>query len=637
MPQDRQWPESHNEQTDVLPAVQARPGQGYAHQGHAHNATEATQNFSADSLATQQFHPAHPGATERIAATPGPDGQEPAARNRFRKPAIIAGAVFGVLALVYGIDLLVTQGSVPRGVTVTGVEVGGMSQHDAEEKLRAEIEPRLTEPVRYVAGAVEDSFDPKAAGLGLDWSATLEQAGDQPLNPITRITSFFTTREVGVVTQAEPNQLDNAIAELRGTIDREPVEGNVTFEGATPVPVEPKQGQELDAEGAKAAIIGQWASGGPVTLPVRETPVQVTAEAVRTALEQIAKPAVSGPVIVHGEGKDGTLEPEEIAAGLSFKAEKDTLKPQLDRKKIIAGVQPELASTEQEGKDAEIVFEGGEPTVVPSQEGNVIKWDKTLKPLLDVLKKTEGRELDAVYEKKPAKVTTEEANKLGINEVISEFTTGGFAPDSGVNIRVVAEEVDGAIVKPGETFSLNGHTGPRGTAQGYVPAGIIENGQPGEAVGGGISQFATTLYNASYFAGMTDAGHREHSYYISRYPMGREATVFQNPDGSSVIDLKFTNNTPTGVAIQTIWTPSSITVRLWGTKHYEVESVTGERTNIVPPGTTEGPKENCHPSGGAEGFTVTDTRIIRDADSGEVVRREPRTVVYNPRDKVVCK
>ncbi|WP_345045874.1 winged helix-turn-helix transcriptional regulator, partial [Georgenia daeguensis] len=87
-------------------------------------------------------------------------------------------------------------------------------------------------------------------------------------------------------------------------------------------------------------------------------------------------------------------------------------------------------------------------------------------------------------------------------------------------------------------------------------------------VGGGISQFATTLYNASYFSGMKDAGHKEHSYYISRYPAGREATVFQNHDGSSVIDLKFTNDAPTGVVIQTIWTPSSITVRMWGTKRY---------------------------------------------------------------------
>ncbi|MFD2395653.1 VanW family protein [Prauserella oleivorans] len=188
----------------------------------------------------------------------------------------------------------------------------------------------------------------------------------------------------------------------------------------------------------------------------------------------------------------------------------------------------------------------------------------------------------------------------------------------------------------GETFSLNGFTGPRGLDQGYVYAGIIENGQPGRAVGGGISQFATTLYNAAYFAAMKDTEHKEHSYYISRYPEGREATVYQNPDGSSVIDLKFTNDAPTGVVIQTIWTPSDITVKLWGTKRYEVESVNGGRFAYTSPSVTVEPIETCSPTSGASGFSTTDTRIIRDLTTGEVVRREKRTVVYNPQPAVVC-
>src|SRR5690606_40005949 len=95
---------------------------------------------------------------------------------------------------------------------------------------------------------------------------------------------------------------------------------------------------------------------------------------------------------------------------------------------------------------------------------------------------------------------------------------------------------------------------------------------------GGISQFATTLYNAAYFAGLKNAGHKEHSYYISRYPVAREATVFQAPGGGG-IDMAFTNDSKTGVAIQTSWTPNSITVKIWGTKRYRVESKTGPKTD----------------------------------------------------------
>jgi vancomycin resistance protein YoaR len=205
-----------------------------------------------------------------------------------------------------------------------------------------------------------------------------------------------------------------------------------------------------------------------------------------------------------------------------------------------------------------------------------------------------------------------------------------------VNIRVVAEEVHGAIVKPGETFSLNGYTGPRGRPQGYVEAGVIEDGVPSRAVGGGISQFATTLYNAAYFAAMTDVEHKEHSYYISRYPAAREATVFQNPDGSSVIDLKFRNETPNAVVIQTAWTPESITIRLWGTKSVTVESITGARTGYTsPPTQNKAPGERCSPSRGSSGFTTSDTRVIRDL-SGKELSRKTRTVIYNPQPRVVC-
>lgn len=165
---------------------------------------------------------------------------------------------------------------------------------------------------------------------------------------------------------------------------------------------------------------------------------------------------------------------------------------------------------------------------------------------------------------------------------------------------------------------------------------MIENGAPAREVGGGISQFATTLYNASYFSGMKDAGHKEHSYYISRYPAAREATVFQNPNGASVIDIKFTNDSPTGIAIQTIWTPSSITVKLWGTKRYTVESIPGSRSNPTDPQAKPGPAENCHASNGAPGFTTTDTRVLKDASSGREVSRSTRTVRYNPQPKITC-
>ncbi|HJQ47352.1 MAG TPA: VanW family protein [Amycolatopsis sp.] len=553
-----------------------------------------------------------------------------------KRAGIVAAAVLGVFTAAYAIDLLVSQGAVPRGVTVAGVDVGGLKRAEAERRLRSELEPRLVKPVAVQAGDVPATIEPARAGLSLDWASTLDQAGEQPLNPFTRIGSFFTDREVGVVTGADRPQLVNTLANLTSRTDRDPVEGTIRFEGATPIAVDPKPGQHLDVEHAADAVVAGWASGRVVDLPVAGTPVTVSAENVRKALHELAQPAVSAPVTIRGEGADATVAPAAIAAALHFEPDNGTLAMKVDDNKIIEAAGPQLKSTEKQGKDAQIVFTGGRPTVEESVDGKGVDWNPTLEPLPTLLTGTGRRELVAKYVDTPAKVTTDQANGLGISEVIGEFTTGGFAGDSGVNIRTVAQKVDGAIVQPGETFSLNGFTGPRGAPQGYVEAGVIENGAPAREVGGGISQFATTLYNASYFAGMKDAGHREHSYYISRYPAAREATVFQNPDGSSVIDLKFTNDTPTGVAIQTIWTPSSITVKLWGTKRYTVESIPGQRTNPTDPPTKPGLAQNCHASNGAPGFTTTDTRVLRDASSGAEVRRETRTVHYNPQPKITC-
>ncbi|TQM82090.1 vancomycin resistance protein YoaR [Saccharothrix saharensis] len=585
-----------------------------------------------------------PPGPEPQATVHGPvmvDGDEAAdeadaRRKRLRKGGLIAAAVLGVLVVLYGLDLVISGGDVPRGVTVAGVDVGGLSRPDAEQKLRDEIGPRLAAPVKARAGDVETAVDPKAAGLELDWTATLDRAGSQPLSPVTRITSFFTSREVGFATAGDPGKLTAALEALRAETDHDPAEGTIRFEGATPVAVDPKQGQKLDVPGATDKLLADWADGGTVELPVATTPVKTTKEGVAKALEEVAKPATAAPLIIQGEGKDATLTPEQLATVLVFEpADDGSLTAKVDNGKVVEHAGPQLKDTEKEGKDAQIVFEGGRPVVKESVDGLGIDWDKSLATALEVLKRDNERAIKAEYKHTPAKVTTEQANKMGIKEVIGEFQTGGFVAASGTNIRVVAEKVNGAIVKPGETFSLNGYTGPRGTAQGYVEAGIIENGVPGKAVGGGISQFATTLYNAAYHAGMKDAGHKEHSYWISRYPKGREATVFMDGAGNSLIDIKFTNPDETGVAIQTIWTPSSIKIVLWGTKNYDVTGSTSAEFNHTQPQERKVDKPDCQASAGSPGFSVTDTRTITDRRTGQS-RQESRTVRYDPQYKIVC-
>ncbi|WP_141280326.1 VanW family protein [Pseudonocardia hydrocarbonoxydans] len=584
--------------------------------------------------------PADP-PTERIPVAAGAGappnrsaGGEPPKAGRSRRPLLIGAAVVALLAILYVGDLLLSSGSVPRGVTVAGVAVGGMSLVDAEQELRTEIEPRTTVPVEVTAGEVSTQIDPTTAGLAVDWAGTLDRAGEQPLNPITRITSFFTTRELGVATTVDRAAVDGALGELGPIVDKLPTEGTVRFEGVTPIAVDPVPGQQLDQPAAVEVLARDWASGRPVALPLIVLPALTTPEDVAAAIEEVAGPAVSAPVTVVGENDtEGVLEPAVIAEALTFEpGEAGGLEPVLNPTVITDALDDQLAGSEREAVDASLDFSTNPATVVPSQDGRGVDYDATLDDLLAVLTGTGPREITAVYDDQPAEVTTAELESLGSAGVISEFETGGFAADSGQNIRRAAELINGMVVAPGETFSLDAATGPRTAANGYVEAGIIDNGQPARGIAGGVSQVSTTLFNAAYFAGLTDIEHRAHSFYISRYPPGREATI---ADGA--IDMRFRNDTPTAVLIQTVWTPSSVTVRLLGTKYYEVESLTGPRTDPTSPNTVNVPAgEQCNPSQGAPGFTITDTRRLTDVRTGEVRTDPTRTTRYNPSPRVVC-
>ena len=611
-----------------------------------------------DAAATVSMAPvAGPEASAGDAGTGGGTG----GRRTRRRLLIGGGALVGLLALLYVVDLLVSATDVPRGVTVAGVEIGGMNRLAAEDVLRGQLDPRVTRPVTLVAGsgpgAATTAIDPRSAGLDLDVDATIDEAGEQPLNPVTRLASFFADRDVAPVSKGNAVAVGQAIDRARPRLDRPSVEGTIRFEDGRAVPVPSAPGQVVDAAAAPAVVLEHWLDPAPVAVPVTAQPVSVTPQGLDAAMRDVAVPAVAAPAYVIGTGRNATLSPTEIGSFLRFDPDgAGGLRPRVDVPAAQAVVEKDLASTEAEPKDASFAFTGAAATVVPAVVGRQIDYQKTVAGLVDALARpggaapptytppppppggtpappppATGRAVNAVYTTTPPKVTTEALQAIGPATVIGEFQTNGFAADSGQNIKRVAEQVDGATVKPGETFSLNGFTGPREAAQGYVEAGIIEDGVPDRGIGGGISQFSTTLYNATYFAGLDEVEHKEHSYYISRYPAGREATVF---DG--VIDLKFRNDGPTPILIRTLWTPSSIKVQILGQKRYDVTSQTGPRTAPVPAGVrnlADNPK--CKPSKGVDGFTITDTRVLKDVKTGQT-RSEPRTVRYNPEPQITC-
>ncbi|MBB3049781.1 vancomycin resistance protein YoaR [Prauserella isguenensis] len=554
---------------------------------------------------------------------------------------IFGGTVVGLL-FVYMVDLVTSLGDVPRGVTVAGVEVGGLSRAEAEEKLRTELGPQLTDPLPVHAGDVTTRLDPADAGLGLDWAGTVERAGNQPIDPLSRLTSLFTTREIGVVSSTDDGKLRQAITGIAGDeINHEVREGDVGFrtvsgDGAVePFPIMPRQGQRLaDVDSAMKQVKADWLADQGVTLDVDVTPAKTTDEAVRQALRQ-TKPLVSGPVTVRADRTTATLTPKDISAAMKHSpAEGGALQLTLDRADLQDVLAPRLSDTERSASNAELVFVGSRPSVEPSEEGRRIDWQETFAPFITVAGKQQGRTLDVVYQTQAPDVSTEELRKLGVKEVVGEFTTGGLSGATAQNVSAMAEAVTGSVVRPGDTFSLEEATGPRTSSKGYVEAPLYTDGTGPRVIGGGVSQLTSTLYNAAYEAGLKDAGHTAHPTYVDRYPAGRDA-VSQLPDGSTV-DMSLTNNLDSGVAVQAWTSGDSVTVRLWGTKQYRVSGSTSERTDVTSPPVQRERGPGCEESAGAEGFTVTDTRVVKALRGDRVVDRQSTTVTYRPVPRVVC-
>lgn len=556
-----------------------------------------------------------------------------------RRVARIALAVILVLLLALSVDFVATQGHSARGATVAGLAVGNADRDEVAAEIDR-LRPTVAAPVHLRTTSGSATFAADELGLTFDPAATIEAVMRQPRNPWTRLLGLLGRNvDVAAAVSVDDAKFNAALDAKRAVLEKAAVEGGVHF-APTPqgdvVPVAdlPSAGLRINRAAAKAAVIDRWLGGNMIDLPMESFAPKVSAVTVRRTVGDAAKLYVSQPVQLVGRGAAATLTPAQLGGASTFGPDgRGGLKPVVDAAKLVTLAGTTLTPTETRPVSATFAVGSGRPRVVPSRAGQAVDWKATAEQVGRAALDRSVRRADVAYlHRKPA-LDTESARALGVKELVSDFTTGGFSSASGENIRLVAEKVDGAIVLPGRKFSLNGFTGPRGAAQGYVDSTIIDHGRAAKAVGGGISQFATTLYNAAYFAGLDDVDHTEHAYYIARYPEAREATVFEG-----AIDLVFRNNTASGIYIETEWTPSSVSVRFWSTKTVDVQSITGDRYAYTdPPKLVVAKGDQCLASAGHRGFTTSNTRIVTDAITKAERSRHTRTVRYAPEPNVVCK
>jgi vancomycin resistance protein YoaR len=507
--------------------------------------------------------------------------------------------------IVFAVDRATNSGEVLGKVSAADVDVGGLGRNDALAQI-LELEQRLAAtPIEVRVADRAFTLTPAEIGFNLDEEAILDSAlahgregsiTDQFRWWIGHFGDEDTTLDLPY--SYDEVQLNRIIArwEIEG-IDEPPYPGDVQVVEGDVVIEEPRPGTGIEREPAAALIGGALADHRrePIELPTRflDPPYTVgDLDEVAAAAESL----LAGPLtLLDTETYLATrvIVPESVLAR-SLRIERDDLAspPRFgfvwENQPIaayVAGIGDRLAT---ESIDAELIIEDDD-TVTVTQSAPVYEPD--LEALATAVRTAAGS-TDRTgtlpfREGAPPDVSTEDIEALGITGKISEFTTYHNCCESRVtNIQLIADAAHGAMVMPGETWSLNEHVGQRTTEKGYVPAGAIIRGvlyccDDPINIGGGTSQFATTIYNALFFAGLEDVEHQPHSIYFSRYPEGREATL-----GWPKPDVVFRNNLESAVLIRTEHTDTSITVKVFGDNGgIQVEAGLSDRYNFTGPRT----------------------------------------------------
>jgi len=537
-----------------------------------------------------------------------------------------------VLAAAVGAIALLERDTLPRGTTIAGIDVGGLTEEQATVAVERAASARKALPIRLVGpdGALASTSGRELLATPLAEEAVVEADDEGSLERVLARVGLRKGRQVklgyrlGPVAAAKlANRLDDRFGEAWRDARVDVAEGSIRVVDARP-------GTGVDRKALRRSL---------QTLPSRVElrivavrPAVSTAEADRAArrIERF----VGIPRRVRFRGATATLTPARLRSLVRTEAEDGSLAVTLDPRGLGASLRVRLGRFEVAPRDATFAVGAAGVRVVPSRPGKTLDVIRIGRSLVSDLESTTHL---ARFVSMPPALTTEEAEKLDIRERVSEFTTYYSCCQPRVtNIQRAAQILDGTVVEPGESFSLNDALGKRTVEKGFVSAPQIFDGRLEDAVGGGISQVATTLYNAAFFAGVKLVAHRAHQFYISRYPMGREATVsWGGPE------LIFRNDWPAAILVKVVATDSSITIRFYSRKlGRRVETTTGEPYDLRPPETIRTLNSALPPgtsstvqSAGESGFTVQYTRKVF---RGSKLRRNERyTVHYDAQNAIV--
>ena len=502
-----------------------------------------------------------------------------------------------VLAIVALFELA-NWDKISPGVTALGIDVGGLSTSEAEQRLQPAVQQLLDRPLDIEARDAAQTWHTTARDLGLRLDptelATAAYQVGRDGNPLERLgdqlDSFAHGRSISVDSTTDVSALDSALNSMAARVNRGPVDARLAIGDDGSIQSAPAQnGFVVDISASREALDRALNGGSEsVQLVIASVPPAVSDDQLQTARDQLNN--VLGPdadgLTVTFDDQSWQLARADIARFISLNGGTVSL----DDKPLQAWVAKLAKDVDQPVQDARFAFNGGNLKVLrPSKQGRTVDQAALAKAIHDALLSGNHSVALPVNTVDPS-ISSDDPQSLGITELIDRGSTSfaGSIPEKAHNIQLAAQRLNGVVVPPGATFSFNDAVGPTTIDAGFQWGFGIASGDGGPrtvpSVAGGICQVATTLFQPVFWAGYQLEERFWHLYWIPAYTsrgvVGLDVTV----DSDSGLDFKWTNTTSNYILIQSDSDDSNVYFGLYGKKPpWTVKVDDAVITNRTPP------------------------------------------------------
>jgi vancomycin resistance protein YoaR len=541
------------------------------------------------------------------------------------------------------------------GVSVFGTDLDGLGLDEAEIVLQQRFQDY--QPIKLILRYDERTWavSPPEMGVSLDAKATAISAYAVGREGST-LKRLWDQGRILWLGQAVPFTL--LIDEGIGTLYlsrlaqeiNQPVRDAALVVHDLQVEATPSQvGREVDIAATRQLIYQRIATltGGTVDLVVHQTPPAIAdvSQAKRDVEWMLSSPLVLKlPDDGDRDELAYTLDQTALAEMLTIRQVKRddgqiVLDAGLNQAKMTAYVDELAKQIDQPPRDGRFDFDpamGALTPIITSQDGRSLNITETVR-LISAQAVTDQRQVLLPVTITKPQVATENAESLGIKELIGEATTyfKGSSQGRMHNIQVAASRFHGLVIPPGETFSFNEHLGEVSAATGYEESIIIWGDRSAVGIGGGVCQVSTTAFRAAFWGGYPITERWAHGYRVGWYepPVGMDATVY-----SHQIDFKFVNDTPYCLLIETETdlAAGTVTFRFYSTKTGRTVEMEGPfEANAVPHGPDVYREDPTLPKGKTkqidwahDGVDVTVYRIVKGGD--EILWKDTFFSRYRP-------